>query len=313
MGILDEAIKEHLELKKHNGADESELSKLESEAFGASARPGEESIASAEDAASAEAPTEFLSVAQDAAQDSDIDPELRVAEAEPGAEVVAPEEPAESPVAEAPATEAPVEPEAADATGVPPEDVADTPAAEQSDREEMSGHPTEHYDVAAEHLAADADAENEAPEATDTPTASATPAGPDTEPFGGSPFDETAFFDQQTLSDELDKALDAPPHPDDEWDDETPAAPASPPAADVAAPAEPAGAPPADSEPAPLPDEPETGSSFFDDGEEDEEAQAPLGPDEDVLEDTPEFLRDAPESDSLWFDQKPPKDFDFDD
>jgi hypothetical protein len=35
-------------------------------------------------------------------------------------------------------------------------------------------------------------------------------------------------------------------------------------------------------------------------------------PDEDVLEETPEFLRDAPEEDRLWFEQRPPRDFDFD-
>jgi hypothetical protein len=32
---------------------------------------------------------------------------------------------------------------------------------------------------------------------------------------------------------------------------------------------------------------------------------------EDVLEDTPEFLQETPEHDRLWFEQKPPKDFDF--
>jgi len=39
-----------------------------------------------------------------------------------------------------------------------------------------------------------------------------------------------------------------------------------------------------------------------------EEAKA----DEDVLEETPEFLEDTPEHDRLWFEQKPPRDFDFD-
>jgi hypothetical protein len=39
-----------------------------------------------------------------------------------------------------------------------------------------------------------------------------------------------------------------------------------------------------------------------------EEAQA----DEDVLEETPEFLQETPEHDRLWFEQKPPRDFDFD-
>ena len=39
------------------------------------------------------------------------------------------------------------------------------------------------------------------------------------------------------------------------------------------------------------------------DGEEDEE---------DVLEETPEFLQETPEHDRLWFEQRPPRDFDFD-
>jgi hypothetical protein len=34
--------------------------------------------------------------------------------------------------------------------------------------------------------------------------------------------------------------------------------------------------------------------------------------DEDVLEETPEFLRDTPEQERLWFEQRPPRDFDFD-
>jgi len=36
------------------------------------------------------------------------------------------------------------------------------------------------------------------------------------------------------------------------------------------------------------------------------------GVDEDVLEVTPDFLQDTPEHDRLWFEQRPPKDFDFD-
>ena len=39
MGILDEAIREHLELKRQHGADENELQGLESEAFGPADRP----------------------------------------------------------------------------------------------------------------------------------------------------------------------------------------------------------------------------------------------------------------------------------
>jgi hypothetical protein len=33
---------------------------------------------------------------------------------------------------------------------------------------------------------------------------------------------------------------------------------------------------------------------------------------EDVLQETPEFLEETPEHDRLWFEQKPPKDFDLD-
>ena len=40
-----------------------------------------------------------------------------------------------------------------------------------------------------------------------------------------------------------------------------------------------------------------------------EEHEAAEG--EDVLEETPEFLQETPEHDRLWFEQKPPRDFDF--
>jgi len=33
---------------------------------------------------------------------------------------------------------------------------------------------------------------------------------------------------------------------------------------------------------------------------------------DDVLEDTPDFLQETPEHDRLWFEQRPPRDFDFD-
>jgi hypothetical protein len=34
--------------------------------------------------------------------------------------------------------------------------------------------------------------------------------------------------------------------------------------------------------------------------------------DADLLEDTPDFLEETPEHDRLWFEQRPPRDFDFD-
>jgi len=52
---------------------------------------------------------------------------------------------------------------------------------------------------------------------------------------------------------------------------------------------------------------------------EDIEGGDDLGADEaeseaaaDVLEDTPDFLEETPEHERLWFEQKPPRDFDFD-
>src|SRR4051812_34075836 len=53
MSILDDAIREHLELKRAHGADEAELKKLEDEAFGPPGRPDEPDPF-------AEAPTEYL-------------------------------------------------------------------------------------------------------------------------------------------------------------------------------------------------------------------------------------------------------------
>jgi hypothetical protein len=58
----------------------------------------------------------------------------------------------------------------------------------------------------------------------------------------------------------------------------------------------------------PFADEPEA-------GEEPPPAVPPSGSEdegEDVLEETPDFLSETPEHDRLWFEQKPPRDFDFD-
>ena len=41
----------------------------------------------------------------------------------------------------------------------------------------------------------------------------------------------------------------------------------------------------------------------------DEDGEEPA---EDVLEDTPDFLQETPEHDRLWFEQRPPRDFDWD-
>jgi len=65
-------------------------------------------------------------------------------------------------------------------------------------------------------------------------------------------------------------------------------------------------------------DTPPRGFEAFDDEPLDEDDEpgddGPVGDDADpdLLEDTPDFLQETPEHDRLWFEQKPPRDFDFD-
>jgi hypothetical protein len=87
---------------------------------------------------------------------------------------------------------------------------------------------------------------------------------------------------------------EAEPEPYDEPRDEAPAAAAAPPAPEPWLPDEPPRPPAPEPEPAPA-----------------AEAADPDA-DEDVLEETPDFLQETPEHDRLWFEQKPPRDFDFD-
>jgi hypothetical protein len=47
-------------------------------------------------------------------------------------------------------------------------------------------------------------------------------------------------------------------------------------------------------------------------GEVPQDYVAPDEEGEDLLEETPDFLQETPEHDRLWFEQKPPRDFDFD-
>src|SRR4051794_20296061 len=79
MGILDEAIREHLELKRQHGADDSELKQLEDDAFGQAGRPGD-----AQPDPVAEAATEFMSQPDLGSEDSGGEGEAK-AETEAGA------------------------------------------------------------------------------------------------------------------------------------------------------------------------------------------------------------------------------------
>ena len=313
MSILDDAIKEHLELKRQHGADEAELKRLEDEAFGPPGRPEDPDPL-------AEAPTEFLAA-----------PEGETAEAvdEGGRRINIAD------LQEPPATIVPAEDEAQAAPPAeeqPPEAVEEEPAMEHEaiveaadashsteERHAIAEQPTEMFDVEAEMGTEDAPPA-EAPSPSDEELVDAeageprlAPVEPATEIYAArteAPADDLAeeeeededFWSEQRLSDELDQALEAPF--EDESEDEEPE-----PEPEGAAQPEPrlveeprAEEPPAEQ---PRAAEPQT-----------EEPQTNYDPDtghEDVLEDTPDFLEDAPEDDELWFEQRPPKDFDFDD
>jgi hypothetical protein len=92
---------------------------------------------------------------------------------------------------------------------------------------------------------------------------------------------------------------------------------------------EPAGGAPFDVESAEPPPEPEGAKPGYDEDPwlEDERDEVPAGEsldhprapeeakeegEEDVLEETPDFLQETPEHDRLWFEQRPPRDFDWD-
>jgi hypothetical protein len=97
------------------------------------------------------------------------------------------------------------------------------------------------------------------------------------------------------------------------------AAPAQPAPADEVAPApEPESEPEPvrDPEPEPEPDIPLDQATVeytsSPPPEEEEPAAPPHDGEDDVLEETPDFLQETPEHDRLWFEQKPPRDFDLD-
>jgi len=317
MSILDDAIREHLELKRAHGADEVELKKLEDEAFGPPGRPEEPDPF-------AEAPTEFLATpgAAEAVEPEEasggrrinvadlqepppperaqereepqveatpaIEPEADapLAPAEDAAQTASPAE-EDLPIAdEQPAMEHKLVADAAEEAPLSPAPDADA-GEEARERQAIAEQPTELFDIEAEMGTEDAPAAEPAAEIQASRTE------PPAAPLADEDEEDEEFWSDQRLSDELDQALEAPlaaeqelPPLTDEHDIPAPVA-----------------------EPSALVPEDEA-------NEEDENSRPDYDPDtghEDVLEDTPDFLEDAPEDDELWFEQKPPKDFDFDD
>jgi hypothetical protein len=328
MSILDDAIREHLELKRQHGADDAELKRLEDEAFGPPVRPESELDPFAE------APTEFLvTPGADAREDDDLEAGAALDDEEPAsgrrinvADLQEPPPAPEPAEAEAPSDDAPAEEEHPAMEHEAITDLHDDsePGHSTEERHAIAEQPTEMFDVEGELAAASEadspsdeqllDAELNEPrlapvdpiegiEASAAADAEAPPSDEEIEEHADE-FDE--FFSEQRLSDELNQALEAP------IEDE-PAFPAT----------EEAEAPHrnfaeedvADDDDFGDEDEPEGGAAPAPDDEEDDgHPAANHGPGhQDALEDTPDFLADEPEDENLWFEQKPPKDIDFGD
>jgi hypothetical protein len=292
MGVLDDAIREHLELKRKHGAPEEELRRQEEEALGPVRRevaPPDEVEVKVDGEPAAEAPGP---AAEPVAEP--FEPAEPVAEQGPAAEPVAePFEPAEPVAEQGPAAEPVAEP------SEPAE-----PVAEQGPAAEPVAEPAP-FDAETSLL-----------------------VEPEPEPF---PEDEAAAVSQAA------EPAEPEPHP---FPEEEAAAvpkaaePAEPPAEPEPFPEEQAVAVPQAAEPVgPLPEPEESGEdeeAIFDapdDGALGRDARTVPTVDEDgdgadledesgrsrdVLEDTPDFLEETPEHNRLWFEQRPPRDFDFD-
>ncbi|MEO7196869.1 MAG: hypothetical protein ABIZ50_00185 [Solirubrobacterales bacterium] len=239
MGILDDAIRQHLELKRQHGAEGDDLERLEKEAFGPATRPGD---------------PEFADPAQTASP-----PEA--------ATTIAPASEADS----APPTPAP-----------PAEDTADHPGPQQ-------------LGPADEAEEAPAPAPEPTPATATSPTEPTPPEAPERSIFDAEDID-FADFDLELDEPEKPAAAERPP-----VEAPLPPEPASPPRIESPPETGP-GTPPAPIAPPPEPVAPPI-----------EEGSGAKAADEDLLEETPDFLQDAPEGEDLWFEQGPPRDFDFDD
>ena len=158
----------------------------------------------------------------------------------------------------------------------------------------------EHLELKRRHGAAEEEVRRQEQEALGPPRRGEVPE-PLSPPAAGESGPELESNTPVAEEEDLEATVVRPPEP--------PAAPEEdeePPTAAYAAP------PPR--EPSPYADEP-----WLTDATEPDPGPGAVSPgtdpqpaEEDVLEETPDFLQETPEHDRLWFEQKPPKDFDFD-
>ncbi len=272
MGLLDDAIREHLDLKRRRGADPAEIERAEREALGPVRRGPEEPVVEAE--------------GQDALahdHEADYGPEGEQTAYEHNGGTLPHTDEADGEWDEPFSEEDDPFADVGDRGShfdlgepAPGEPGYEKPADESS---RSSGLFDQFEDEPAEHQAQTPTAPPEA----QTPAAEAPPSSP-------------------------------PPPPVEEWDEEDPFGDEGPFAEQR--PASPAPHPAHRDPQAQDPEEHlgqetaeyEVEAEF---GKEGQDEPAKPG-EEDVLEETPEFLQDTPDHDRLWFEQRPPKDFDFD-
>lgn len=306
MGILDDAIREHLELIRSHGATDSEVQRLEDEAFGPPTRPDEADFPESEEGASSGngVATETAEPsAEEAAAHEDVTTLLPAEERGPATEE--PEDASAEPEQEPSGAQAQQPDLGAEAGVTEPEVAREEPAEEESvDEPAAEVHPVVE------------EPEPQPPEDPDAP--------PPEEP---APPEGTTFYDQESgeevAFDDLDLTLEDAPAADEPAAEapETAEAPDAPEGEGVR-PLEPP-IESLDTVEHPFPEEIVEGEEPHEEASPSDEHAEPSGAagegkgeggeesDEDVLADTPEFLKDAPEDDELWFEQGEPKDFDF--
>ena len=272
MGLLDDAIREHLELKRQRGASDEELQRAEQEALGPARREAGADPAGLGLPALEEVPGEPIAPPPDAG--------------EPLAEVTElhPEPPADQPTAiRSTLSGAGEMPDpAAGAEPPPPPPPVDEPVF----ADEYATEPAPADEDDEDYLELDPAIEAE-------PPGTAKPHG---DPMIGRHDDYVVTPGEPTADPEPE------PHGDPLSDSEADYDPDEVPAEERL------------SGDGPDPDRIRT--TILDDpleqmGPPPEEEPPPHG-EQDVLEETPDFLQETPEHDKLWFEQKPPRDFDFD-
>jgi hypothetical protein len=254
MGILDDAIRDHLELIRRRGATDTEVRRLEDEAFGPPTRPDEADFPESDERSNGNGVAIEEPGLEDAAAHEDVTTLL-------------PAEDAGEPEALSPGTGL-EEPTGAHVTA-DVDELEDEPVLGEP-TPEPAGEVIQEEPFAEEHPIVEEppDTGEQAIEAEEVPSEE------QLEPEGATPL-EPPIESLETVEH---------PFPDEITESEEPG------------------------EEAPPPDDYTAGDDEPPEGEVEGE---PESSEEDVLADTPDFLKDQPEDDELWFEQGQPKDFDF--